>query len=104
MNIIGAYENLTRSEMDYYFMSTLSDWFNHTGRSDEDIIFALKYVGLGDYCEQCDRSNPVNPMRFPVAVSHDTKSWVTANYECHVCSHLWTCSYSTEYVNTFSFE
>lgn len=109
MHIIPSYEDCSKAEIDYYFMHLLSDWFNHTKRSDEDVMFALKHVSLADYCTKCDQTmegSRIGHFRWPVGIdeTRTTDSWIVAEYDCHVCGHRWTCGYSKEYVNVFSFE
>jgi hypothetical protein len=98
-------EDLTHEQINYLFMATLSDWLNHSKRSEQEILFALKYVSLGSWCDQCRKDRFSDPMRFPLSVDHEKEPMVRANYRCHVCGHDWFCWWSQkEFVNTFNEE
>lgn len=94
-------EELTEEQINYLFMTSLSDWFNHSPRSKQEVLFALKYVSLGSYCDECRKDRFSDPMRFPLSVDHEKEPMVRANYLCHVCGHDWYCWWSQkEFVNT----
>ena len=96
-------EDLTEEQINYLFMASLSDWFNHSPRSKQEVLFALKYVSLGDDCTQCSEDRFSNPMRFPLSVDHEKERMVRAHYRCHVCGHGWYHWWSQEIcVNTFT--
>ena len=103
-------EDLTEEQINYLFMTSLSDWVNHSPRSRQDVLFALKYVSLGRWCDECrkDRARNEaysfsNPMRYPLSVDHEKERMVRAHYRCHVCGHGWYHWWSQEIcVNTFT--